>query len=237
MISSQRFPRANARPCARSERRRWRPGFTIKRVAGRDITEADWDQFFAFYMDTGSRKWGRPYLNREFFSRLGQAMPDQCLLFFVERAGRTIAGALNMIGGDCLYGRYWGCIEQHSCLHFEVCYYQAIDFAIEHRLARVEAGAQGDHKLARGYLPVPTYSLHWIADAGLRKAVRPVPEGRARTHDGTTRDAGGIRTLPQNRRTRGRVSAVFSRVRRDGGARRRRRSGNISGVSTPVFVL
>ncbi len=114
-------------------------------------------------MDTGSRKWGRPYLNRAFFSALGAAMPEQCLLIMVERAGRYIAGALNLIGGDCLYGRYWGCVEQHPCLHFEVCYYQAIEYAITHKLARVEAGAQGDHKLARGYLPVATYSLHWIA--------------------------------------------------------------------------
>jgi uncharacterized protein len=146
-------------------------GLTIRHVAGKDITEADWDTFFEFYMDTGSRKWGRPYLNRKFFSCLSATMPDQCLLIFADRAGKPIAGALNMIGGDCLYGRYWGCIEHHPCLHFEVCYYQAIEIAIQRKLARVEAGAQGDHKLARGYMPETTYSLHWVADPGFRKAV------------------------------------------------------------------
>jgi hypothetical protein len=146
-------------------------GLAVRRLRGREITEAHWDRFFEFYMDTGSRKWGRPYLNREFFSRLGAAMPEACLLILAERDGTPIAGALNIIGGDCLYGRYWGCLEQHPCLHFEICYYQAIEFAIEMGLSRVEAGAQGDHKLARGYLPVPTYSLHWIADKGFRQAV------------------------------------------------------------------
>jgi uncharacterized protein len=155
-------------------------GLTIKHVAGRDISEAHWDAFYTFYTDTGSRKWGRPYLNRAFFSQLGATMPDQCLLIFAERDGVPIAGALNLIGGDCLYGRYWGCIEHHPCLHFEICYYQAIDYAIAHKLARVEAGAQGDHKLARGYLPAATYSLHWIADSGFRKAVdRYLREERA----------------------------------------------------------
>ncbi len=117
------------------------------------------------------RKWGRPYLNRRFFSLLGQAMAERCLLIMAKRDGRYIAGALNLIGGDCLYGRYWGAIEHHPCLHFEVCYYQAIDYAIENGLAHVEAGAQGEHKLARGYMPVTTYSAHWIADPGFRKAV------------------------------------------------------------------
>ena len=112
---------------------------TIERIGGADITEAHWDAFFAFYMDTGNRKWGRPYLNRKFFSLLGQAMPAHCLLIMVKREGRYIAGALNMVGGDCLYGRYWGAVEHHPCLHFEVCYYQAIDYAIEKGLARVEA--------------------------------------------------------------------------------------------------
>jgi hypothetical protein len=155
-------------------------GLTIRRLSGREITEAHWDAFFEFYMDTGSRKWGRPYLNRRFFSLLGQSMGERCLLLFAERNGRPIAGALNLIGGDCLYGRYWGCIEQHPCLHFELCYYQAIEIAIERKLARVEAGAQGDHKLARGYLPVATYSLHYIADPGFRLAVdRYLREERA----------------------------------------------------------
>jgi predicted N-acyltransferase len=146
-------------------------GLAIEHVTGSDITEAHWDAFFEFYMDTGGRKWGRPYLNRRFFSLLGQAMADRCLLVMVKRAGRYVAGALNIIGGDCLYGRYWGAIERHPCLHFEVCYYQAIEWAIAHGLARVEAGAQGEHKLARGYMPVATYSAHWIADTGFRKAV------------------------------------------------------------------
>ncbi len=146
-------------------------GIEIEHVAGRGIGEAHWDAMFAFYMDTGNRKWGRPYLNRTFFSLLGQSMPERCLLVFAKRHGRYIAGALNLIGGDCLYGRYWGAIEQHPALHFEVCYYQAIDYAIAHKLPRVEAGAQGEHKLARGYLPVETYSAHWIADPSLRRAV------------------------------------------------------------------
>ena len=140
-------------------------------MTGGGLTETHWDAFFAFYMDTGSRKWGSPYLTRQFFSLIGETMLDEILLVFAKRDGRTIAGALNFIGADTLYGRYWGALEEHPCLHFEVCYYQAIDFAITHRLARVEAGAQGAHKLARGYLPVPTYSAHWIRDPGLRRAI------------------------------------------------------------------
>jgi uncharacterized protein len=146
-------------------------GLAIEQLTGAAITEAHWDAFFEFYQDTGNRKWGRPYLNRKFFSELGRTMADRCLLVMAHRAGRYVAGALNMIGGDCLYGRYWGASEQHPCLHFEVCYYQAIDYAIAHGLARVEAGAQGEHKLARGYMPSATYSAHWIADPGFRKAV------------------------------------------------------------------
>ena len=147
------------------------PGITIEHFKGREIAGSHWDAFFEFYMDTASRKWGRPYLNRKFFSHLGQAMPERCLLMLAKREGKHIAGALNMIGGDCLYGRYWGATEQHPSLHFEVCYYQAIEYAITHGLARVEAGAQGEHKLARGYLPVETYSAHWIADTSLKRAV------------------------------------------------------------------
>lgn len=147
------------------------PGIEIEHITGRDITEAHWDAMFAFYMDTGNRKWGRPYLNRVFFSELGQTMPESCLLVLAKRDGRYIAGALNLIGGDCLYGRYWGSTEHHPALHFEICYYQAIDFAISRKLARVEAGAQGEHKLARGYLPVETYSAHWLSDPGLHRAV------------------------------------------------------------------
>jgi hypothetical protein len=146
-------------------------GIVIERITGADITEAHWDAFFKFYMDTGNRKWGRPYLNRRFFSLLGETMPDACLLIMARRGDAYVAGALNLIGGDCLYGRYWGTTEHQPFLHFEICYYQAIEFAIEKRLPRVEAGAQGEHKLARGYLPTPTYSVHWIGDAGFRKAV------------------------------------------------------------------
>ncbi len=146
-------------------------GITVERVTGKDLTETHWDAFFAFYMDTGSRKWGRPYLNRAFFSLIGEAMADRVLLVMAKRDGRYIAGALNLIGDDALYGRNWGAIEEHPFLHFEVCYYQALDFGIERKLARVEAGAQGEHKLARGYRPVPTYSVHDIADKRLARAV------------------------------------------------------------------
>ncbi len=146
-------------------------GIEIEWVTGSELTEAHWDIFVDFYMDTGARKWGSPYLNRRFFSLIAETMPDRLLLVLAKRASHYIAGALNVIGGDTLYGRYWGAIEEHPYLHFEVCYYQAIDYAIAHKLARVEAGAQGAHKLARGYLPVPTYSLHYIADPGLRRAV------------------------------------------------------------------
>jgi hypothetical protein len=146
-------------------------GLDVRLLSGVEISEAHWDAFFAFYMDTGARKWGQPYLNRAFFSLLGERMGRHCLLALAFRSGRPIAGALNLIGGNCLYGRYWGAIEQHPCLHFELCYYQAIDYAIANRLERVEAGAQGEHKLARGYLPEPTYSAHWIAHPGLRRAI------------------------------------------------------------------
>ena len=146
-------------------------GITIRLLTGSDLSEAHWDAFYAFYTDTGARKWGHPYLTREFFSLVGQSMAERILLILCERAGRPIAGALNFIGGDTLYGRYWGCLETHPFLHFEACYYQAIEYAITHGLARVEAGAQGQHKLARGYLPQTTYSAHMIADPSLRSAV------------------------------------------------------------------
>lgn len=146
-------------------------GVEIVGKTGKDIQEADWDAFFGFYMNTGSRKWGRPYLNRAFFSLVGERMPDSILLVLALRNGRAIAGALNFIGADALYGRYWGAIEEQPFLHFEVCYYQAIDFAIRRGLARVEAGAQGEHKLARGYLPTTTHSAHDIVDPGFRAAV------------------------------------------------------------------
>jgi uncharacterized protein len=147
------------------------PGIEIERLTGSDLTESAWDAFFAFYMDTGSRKWGRPYLTREFFSRVAESMADRILLVMAKRRGRYIAGAINFIGADTLYGRNWGAVEHHPFLHFEVCYYQAIEYAIAHKLTRVEAGAQGEHKLARGYLPVTTYSAHYIAHAGLRRAI------------------------------------------------------------------
>jgi predicted N-acyltransferase len=146
-------------------------GISIDWLTGSDLNEDIWDQFFAFYMDTGSRKWGRPYLTREFYSLIGERMADDILLVMAKRDGRYMAGAINFIGEDALYGRHWGCIEDHPFLHFEVCYHQAIDFAIARKLDRVEAGAQGEHKLARGYLPVTTHSAHYIAHAGLRNAV------------------------------------------------------------------
>jgi predicted N-acyltransferase len=146
-------------------------GITIEWLTGQDITEAHWDAFFAFYMDTGSRKWGRPYLNRLFFSLIGQSLANRVLLVMAKRNGRHIAGAINFIGDTRLYGRNWGCIEDHPFLHFEVCYYQAMDFAISRGLSRIEAGAQGEHKLARGYRPVTTTSAHDIADPSLRRAV------------------------------------------------------------------
>jgi predicted N-acyltransferase len=140
-------------------------------LTGSDLTESAWDKFFEFYMDTGSRKWGSPYLTREFFSRVGASMAGQTLLVFAKLNGRTIGGALNFFGDGVLFGRNWGCIEYVPFLHFEACYYQAIEFAIARGLKKVEAGAQGPHKLLRGYMPVETYSAHFIAHAGLRKAV------------------------------------------------------------------
>jgi len=146
-------------------------GVTIRRFTGSAIEPGHWDAFWRFYQDTSGRKWGTPYLTRAFFEAIHQTMRDDILLVLCERGGRWIAGALNFIGRDALYGRYWGCTEDHAFLHFETCYYQAIEFAIRHRLARVEAGAQGPHKLARGYEPVTTRSLHWIPDPGFRRAV------------------------------------------------------------------
>ncbi len=155
----------------RKERAAATEGLTIRHLTGAEITEAHWDAFWVFYQDTGSRKWGRPYLTRAFFSLLGEAMGDRVLLILAERDGVPIAGALNLIGADALYGRYWGCSEDVPFLHFELCYYQAIDAAIARGLARVEAGAQGEHKLARGYAPVATWSAHYIPDPSFRRAV------------------------------------------------------------------
>ena len=154
---------------------------SIEWVTGNDLTEAHWDAFYRFYLDTGSRKWGSPYLTREFFSRVSETMAEDILLILCKRAGSYVAGALNFIGGDTLYGRNWGCLEHHPFLHFETCYYQAIDFAIDRGLMKVEAGAQGGHKVARGYLPQPTYSAHWIGDERFRAAVEAYLE-REREH-------------------------------------------------------
>lgn len=146
-------------------------GGEIVQRTGADIRPQDWDALWTFYQDTGKRKWGTPYLTRSFFDIAHDTLRDDILLIFAERDDTPIAGALNMIGRDTLFGRYWGCVEHHPCLHFEVCYYQAIDYAIAQGLTRVEAGAQGEHKLARGYLPVETHSLHWFSDPGFRNAV------------------------------------------------------------------
>jgi predicted N-acyltransferase len=146
-------------------------GLTIRVLTGDQIDPAHWDAFWLFYQDTGSRKWGTPYLTRAFFDVVQATMRDDVLLVLAFDGDRPVAGALNFIGRDTLYGRYWGCVADYPCLHFELCYYQAIDWAIAHGLSRVEAGAQGEHKLARGYLPSAVHSLHWIADPGFAKAV------------------------------------------------------------------
>ncbi|WP_293882499.1 GNAT family N-acetyltransferase [Sphingomonas sp.] len=159
------------RKAIRKERAAAVEGLEIAHLTGAEITEAHWDSFWQFYQDTGARKWGTPYLTRSFFTLLGQTMGDKVLLMLALRDGRPIAGALNIIGADTLYGRYWGCSEDVPCLHFELCYYQAIDAAILRGLSRVEAGAQGEHKLARGYGPVATWSAHYIPNPGFRAAI------------------------------------------------------------------
>ncbi len=146
-------------------------GITVHWLTGSDLTESVWDAFFDFYMETGSRKWGRPYLTRSFYSIVAEKMRDRILLVMARRNGRWIAGAINFIGSHTLYGRHWGACEHHPFLHFELCYYQAIQYAIEHKLARVEAGAQGEHKISRGYLPTTTYSAHYIVNPSLRRAI------------------------------------------------------------------
>ena len=143
----------------------------IEVLQGSDLKEDHWDAFYGFYMDTGSRKWGTPYLNRTFFSLINERMPESIVLIMCKRFGRYIAGALNFVSAGCIYGRHWGCVEDHKFLHFEACYYQAIDYAIAHGLNRVEAGAQGPHKLARGYLPTRIHSAHYIRDPAFRRAV------------------------------------------------------------------
>ena len=159
------------RKAIRKERAAAVAGLTIRHLVGAEIGEREWDAFWGFYQDTGSRKWGRPYLTRGFFPLLGEKMGNRVLLILAERDGQPIAGALNLIGDDAIYGRYWGCIEEVAFLHFELCYYQAIDAAIARGLATVEAGAQGEHKLARGYAPVATFSAHYLPDPGFRRAV------------------------------------------------------------------
>jgi predicted N-acyltransferase len=146
-------------------------GGDIKMLTGDDITPEHWDAFWVFYNDTGARKWGTPYLTRAFFDEAHETLRDDMALCLAFIDDQPVAGALNFIGRDVLYGRYWGCTQIHPCLHFELCYYQAIDFAIQNKLGTVEAGAQGSHKLARGYLPVTTHSLHWMADEGFQEAV------------------------------------------------------------------
>ncbi|HEU0134566.1 MAG TPA: GNAT family N-acetyltransferase, partial [Allosphingosinicella sp.] len=168
------------RKAVRRERSAALEGLEVQHLTGPAITEAHWDSFWAFYQDTGSRKWGRPYLTRRFFSLLGERLADRILLIFALRDGRPIAGALNLIGSDALYGRYWGATEEVPHLHFEICYHQAIEAAIERGLARVEAGAQGTHKLSRGYSPVPTWSAHYIPDPGFRAAVADFLEAERR---------------------------------------------------------
>ena len=148
-------------------------GIVLRTLTGPDIKERHWDAFWAFYLDTAGRKWGHPYLNRAFFGRLGETMGDRVVLVMAEtQAGEPVGGALNLLGEDALYGRYWGSTDAWRFLHFEACYYRAIDFAIGRRLKRVEAGAQGEHKVQRGYLPRSTWSAHWIASSGLRRAVQ-----------------------------------------------------------------
>ncbi|WP_312690015.1 GNAT family N-acetyltransferase, partial [Brevundimonas nasdae] len=168
---------ANRRKTIKRERRDARADLDIRVLTGDALAEAHWDAFFAFYMDTGSRKWGQPYLTRDFFTRVGQTMADRIALVMAFRDGTPIAGALNFIGRDALYGRQWGTLEDVPFLHFELCYYQAIEFAISRGLSRVEAGAQGEHKIARGYLPSPVYSAHFIADPALREPVARYLDG------------------------------------------------------------
>ena len=163
--------RSTKRKAIRKERAAAREGLDFVALRGAEIGAAEWDAMWAFYQDTGSRKWGHPYLTREFFDLAGEALGDKLLLFLALRDGRPIAGALNLVGRDALYGRYWGCTEEVPFLHFELCYYQAVEWAIEHRLASVQAGAQGEHKLARGYEPVITRSAHFIPNPSFKAAV------------------------------------------------------------------
>jgi len=173
------------RKAVRKERKAAQEGVEIRALSGPDIRPEHWDAFWEFYQDTGARKWGTPYLTREAFDLFGERMGDRVLLVLAFEDGHPIAGALNFIGSEALYGRYWGCVVDKSFLHFELCYYQAIDAAIERGLKRVEAGAQGGHKLARGYEPVQTWSMHYIADPGFRAAVADFLE---REREGVAQD-------------------------------------------------
>jgi predicted N-acyltransferase len=159
------------RKALRKERREAQDGVEIEALTGAALRPEHWDVFFACYQETGSRKWGAPYLNRDFFNLIHQRMADQVLLVMAKQEGRYIAAALNFIGSEALFGRYWGCLVDKPMLHFELCYHQAVDFAIAQGLARVEAGAQGEHKLARGYRPRPVFSAHWIGDQGFHDAL------------------------------------------------------------------
>ena len=165
------------RKAIRKERAEAREGLEFAALRGSGIGAAEWDAMWAFYQDTGSRKWGRPYLTRDFFDLIGATMGDRLLLLLAYRNGVPIAGALNFVGPDTLYGRYWGTADEVPFLHFELCYYQAIEWAIEHGLSSVQAGAQGEHKLARGYQPVISRSAHFLADPGLRRAVATFLDG------------------------------------------------------------
>ena len=162
-IFSSLFPPRKRKTIKRERREALGDDLTVDLLTGADIKSAHWDAFFAFYIDTSSRKWGRPYLTREFFDQIGATMAERILLVMARRGDRHIAGAINFLGEDAIYGRNWGAIEERPFLHFEVCYYQAIEFAIRHGYKRVEAGAQGEHKLARGYRPVATHSAHEFA--------------------------------------------------------------------------
>jgi predicted N-acyltransferase len=178
------------RKTLRKERAAAVEGLEIRALRGAQISEAEWDAMWAFYQDTGSRKWGRPYLTREFFDRVGERMGDAALLFLAYRDHRPIAGALNFIGRDTLYGRYWGCRQEVPFLHFELCYYRAVEWAIDHGLKRVQAGAQGEHKVARGYEPVITKSAHFIPNRSFRNAVAEFVEAE---REGIAAEIGWLR--------------------------------------------
>jgi predicted N-acyltransferase len=178
------------RKAIRKERAAVREGLEFRALRGADIGRAEWAAMWRFYQDTGSRKWGSPYLTRSFFDRISDTMADQLLLFLAYRNGRPIAGALNIVGPDALYGRYWGTTEEVRFLHFELSYYQAIEWAIDHRLSSVQAGAQGEHKLGRGYEPVVTSSAHFIPDPGFRSAVA---EFLVREREAVAAELGGLR--------------------------------------------